>query len=41
MHIDLTSGGTIAFVVGAIVALAVTAGAIGFALWYSGDQNEI
>jgi hypothetical protein len=41
VHIDLTSGGTLAFVVGGLIALATVAGAIAFALWYSGDQNEI
>ncbi len=34
-------GQTIFAVVFALVALAVVGGAAGFALWYSGDQQEL
>lgn len=41
MPIDLSDGGTIAFIVGGLIALAVAGGVIGFALWWMGDQNEV
>ncbi len=36
---DLTDGATIAWLVGAIVAMAVAAGVVGFALWYVRDDQ--
>ena len=38
---DLTDGTTIFGIVFAIVALAIAFGAVGFALWYTGDQQEL
>jgi hypothetical protein len=39
--VDLTDGGTIAWAVGAIVAIAVAFAVVGFALWYSGDEGAL
>jgi hypothetical protein len=38
---DLTDGGTIAWAVGALVAIVVAFAAVGFALWYSGDESAL
>jgi hypothetical protein len=38
---SLTDGTTIFAIVFALVALAVAFGAVAFALWYSGDQQEL
>ena len=37
---DLTDGTTIFAIVSTFVLLAVAFGAVAFALWYSGDQQE-
>ena len=37
---DLTDGTTIAWIVGAFVALAVAGGAVVFAIWYTGDDQQ-
>ncbi len=37
---DFTDGTTIFAIVFAFVMLAVAFGAVAFALWYSGDQQE-
>ncbi len=37
---DLMDGTTIFAIVFALVMLAVAFGAVAFALWYSGDQQE-
>jgi hypothetical protein len=39
--VDLTDGQTILAIALAIVMLAVAFAVVGFALWYSGDQQEI
>jgi len=41
VHISLADGGTIAFIIATLVALAVIAGAIAFAFWYDGDQDLV
>jgi hypothetical protein len=39
---DLTDPGTLAMAVAfAAIALAVVGGVVGFALWYSGDQDSL
>ena len=38
---NLFDGQTIFAIVFAIVALAIAFGAVAFALWYSGDQQEL
>ena len=38
---DLTDGTTIFGIAFAIIALAIAFGAVAFALWYSGDQQEL
>ncbi len=37
---DLTDGTTIAWIVGALAALAVAGGAVVFAIWYTGDDQQ-
>jgi hypothetical protein len=39
--VNLFDGQTIFAIVFAIVALAIAFGAVAFALWYSGDQQEL
>ena len=38
---DLFDGQTIFAIVATLIAIAVALGAVGFALWYSGDQQEL
>jgi hypothetical protein len=39
--VNLTDGMTIFAIVFAFVALGVAFGAVAFALWYSGDQQDL
>ena len=38
---QLFDGGTIAWIVGAVIALAVAGGVVGFVLWYTGDDQDV
>jgi hypothetical protein len=37
--VDLTDGGTIAWAVGTLVAIVVAFAVVGFALWWSNDDQ--